>query len=69
MKKCQKWLRNGKKRMKNKMMILDLFYGGGGTAMGIHKALQENNVKYIIVGIDIRDMLEYPFTFIQYDVF
>ena len=51
------------------MWILDLFCGGGGASMGMHQALEEANIKHTIVGIDIRDMPDYPFEFVQADVF
>jgi len=51
------------------LRILDLFCGGGGAAMGLHQALEKVNIKPTIVGIDIRDMPEYPFEFVKADIF
>lgn len=49
--------------------ILDMYCGGGGASMGIHQALEEANIEHTIVGVDIRDMPDYPFIFVQKDVF
>jgi len=46
------------------MKGLDLYCGGGGTSMGMYQA----GIKKI-VGIDIKPQSEYPFEFIQSDVF
>ena len=54
---------------KKTLKIIDLFCGGGGASMGIHQALEEANVKHKIIGIDVREMPDYPFEFIQSDVF
>lgn len=35
--------------------------------MGIHQALEENRIDHEIIGVDIRDMPDYPFDFIKYD--
>lgn len=46
------------------MKVLDLFCGAGGASMGIYKAGACE-----IWGIDIEEQLQYPFWFIQADVF
>jgi len=51
------------------MKVLDLFCGAGGSAMGIHQALEEVNIEHEIIGIDNREMPDYPFNFIKSDVF
>ena len=41
------------------MTALDLFCGGGGASMGLHKA------GFNVIGIDKEESAEYPFAFIQ----
>ena len=45
------------------MKLLDLFCGAGGAAVGYHRA------GFDITGIDIKEQPNYPFEFIQSDVF
>lgn len=48
--------------MKTRPLLLDLFCGAGGAAMGYHRAGFN-----VVVGIDLHPQKHYPFTFIQMD--
>jgi len=45
--------------------VLDLFCGGGGAAMGLHRAWP----KAKITGVDLHPQKNYPFNFVQASVF
>lgn len=48
--------------------VLDLYCGGGGSAMGIHLALNDKHIKHKIIGFDNRELASYPFELIKEDV-
>ena len=53
--------------LENLFFVLDIFCGGGGSAMGIHIALERSGIQHRLVGIDSREMPDYPFYFLQTD--
>jgi len=48
--------------------VLDLYCGGGGSAMGIHLALRDKRINHKIIGFDNRELASYPFKLIKEDV-
>ncbi|MHA1249791.1 MAG: DNA cytosine methyltransferase [Candidatus Helarchaeota archaeon] len=49
-------------------LILDLYCGAGGSAVGIANACRKYKKRFKIIGIDIKRQKNYPFEFIQQDV-
>lgn len=53
----------------SELKVLDLYCGGGGASMGLHQALMSRSIKHEIIGVDVRNGLDYPFKLINKDVF
>ena len=48
--------------------VLDLYCGGGGSAMGIHLALNDKHIRHKIIGFDNRELSSYPFEVVNGDI-
>lgn len=51
-----------------KMLVLDLYCGCGGAAMGIKRACEKKHIDVKIFGVDIVEQPDYPFFFYKQDI-